>query len=36
MRQTSFADLDYDHKKRQTCRELFLAEMEKAVLMWLH
>ena len=31
MRQTSFADLDYDHKKRQTRRELFLAEMEKAV-----
>jgi len=31
MRQTSFADFDYDHKKRQTRRELFLAEMEKAV-----
>ncbi len=31
MRQTSFADLDYDHKKRQTRRERFLAEMEKAV-----
>jgi IS5 family transposase len=31
MRQTTFADLDYDHKKRQTRRELFLMEMEKAV-----
>jgi len=31
MRQASFADLDYDHKKRQARRELFLAEMEKAV-----
>jgi len=31
MRQTTFADLDYDHKKRQTRRELFLSEMEKAV-----
>ena len=31
MRQTSFADFDYDQKKRQTRRELFLAEMEKTV-----
>lgn len=31
MRQTSIADLDYGHKKRQTRRGLFLAEMEKAV-----
>jgi hypothetical protein len=31
MHQTSFADLDYDHKKRQTRRERFLAEMEAAV-----
>lgn len=31
MRQTSFADLDYQHKKRQTRRELFLAEMEQTV-----
>jgi len=31
MRQTTFADLDYDHKKRQTRREQFLSEMDKAV-----
>src|SRR5665213_4217998 len=30
-RQTSFADLDYSHKKRQTRREVFLNEMEVVV-----
>ncbi|MGZ8189296.1 MAG: IS5/IS1182 family transposase, partial [Methylosarcina sp.] len=29
--QTSFADLDYNSKKRQTRREKFLAEMEQVV-----
>jgi len=29
--QTSFADLEYSHKKRQTRREKFLAEMEQVV-----
>jgi IS5 family transposase len=29
--QTSFADLEYTYKKRQTRRELFLAEMEQVV-----
>ena len=29
--QTSFADLDYNHKKRLTRRELFLNEMEQTV-----
>ena len=28
MRQSSFADLDYNHKKRRTRREIFLSEME--------
>jgi IS5 family transposase len=32
-RQTSFADLDYARKKRQTRREIFLSEME-AVVPW--
>ncbi|MBL8497354.1 MAG: IS5 family transposase [Nitrosomonas sp.] len=27
-RQSSFADLDYNHKKRRTRREIFLSEME--------
>jgi len=30
-RQTTFADLDYSHKKRQTRREVFLGEMEVVV-----
>lgn len=30
-RQTTFADLDYSHKKRQTRREVFLNEMEVVV-----
>ncbi len=29
--QTSFADLDYNHKKRLTRREVFLNEMEQTV-----
>lgn len=29
--QTSFADLDYTHKKRLTRREVFLNEMEQTV-----
>jgi transposase, IS5 family len=32
-RQTTFADLDYARKKRQTRREIFLSEME-AVVPW--
>lgn len=32
-RQATFADLDYAQKKRQTRREIFLAEME-AVMPW--
>ena len=31
MKQTTFASLAFDHKKRQTRREKFLAEMEQAV-----
>jgi transposase, IS5 family len=30
-RQTTFADLDYTRKKRQTRREVFLSEMEGVV-----
>ena len=30
-RQTSFADLDYNHKKRRTRREVFLSEMERVI-----
>ena len=30
-RQAGFADLDYARKKRQTRRELFLDEMERAI-----
>ena len=30
-RQTSFADLEYTHKKRLTRREVFLNEMEQTV-----
>jgi len=29
--QTSFAELDYNHKKRLTRREAFLNEMEQTV-----
>jgi IS5 family transposase len=29
--QTSFADLDYSHKKRRTRREVFLSEMEGVI-----
>lgn len=29
--QSSFADLDYDHKKRRTRREVFLSEMEGVI-----
>ena len=29
--QSSFADLDYDHKKRRTRREVFLSEMEEVI-----
>ncbi|MDE2389839.1 MAG: transposase, partial [Betaproteobacteria bacterium] len=28
---SSFADLDYDHKKRRTRREIFLIEMEGVI-----
>jgi IS5 family transposase len=31
MKQTTFASLAFDHKKKQTRREKFLAEMEQAV-----
>jgi hypothetical protein len=31
MKQTTFASLAFDHKKKQTRRETFLAEMERAV-----
>jgi len=31
--QSSFADLDYSHKKRRTRREVFLSEME-GVMPW--
>ena len=29
--QSSFADLDYDHKKRRTRREVFLNEIERVI-----
>jgi len=32
MKQTNLASLAYDAKKKQTCREKLLSEMEKAVL----
>ena len=34
--QSSFADLDYDHKKRRPRREVFLSEMEGVILINAH